>query len=49
MPADLFQALKKVRVVGKPLNISRYDADLVKKAKAKKRISSTSVRAKSKD
>jgi ATP-dependent RNA helicase DeaD len=49
MPADLFQALKKVRVVGKPLNISRYDADLVKKAKAKKRISSTSVRAKSKE
>ena len=46
MPKDLFQALKKVRVAGKPLNISRHDPDLVKKAKSKKRMSSTSVKRK---
>ncbi|MEY4211211.1 MAG: hypothetical protein RLZ92_1592 [Pseudomonadota bacterium] len=46
MPKDLFQALKKVRVVGKPLNISKYDPSLVKKAKSKKRMSSTSVKRK---
>lgn len=47
MPKDLFQALKKVRVVGKPLNISKYDASLVKKNdKSKKRMSSTSVKRK---
>jgi ATP-dependent RNA helicase DeaD len=46
MPKDLFQALKKVRVVGKPLNISKFDASLVKKDKTKKRMSSTSVKRK---
>jgi ATP-dependent RNA helicase DeaD len=46
MPKDLFQALKKVRVVGKPLNISKYDPSLVKKDKSKKRMSSTSVKRK---
>lgn len=46
MPKDVFQALKRVRVVGKPLNISRMDPALVKKAKAKKRVGSTSRRGK---
>ncbi|TPQ28103.1 DEAD/DEAH box helicase [Methylomonas koyamae] len=49
MPKDLFQALKKVRVAGKPLNISRFDAALVKKDKSKKRVGSTSKRAKSRE
>ena len=46
MPKDLFQALKRVRVAGKPLNISRHDPDLVKKAKTKKRVGSVSRRGK---
>jgi len=46
MPKDLFQALKKVRVGGKPLNISKLDPDLIKKAKSKKRVGSPSRRAK---
>jgi ATP-dependent RNA helicase DeaD len=46
MPKDLFQALKKVRVAGKPLNISKLDPSLVKKAKSKKRVGSPSRRAK---
>jgi len=46
MPKDLFQALKKVRVAGKPLNISRMDPALIKKAKDKKRVGSTSKRGK---
>jgi ATP-dependent RNA helicase DeaD len=46
MPKDLFQALKRVRVAGKPLNISRFDLDSVKKAKSKKRIGTTSKRSK---
>ncbi|WP_347986310.1 DEAD/DEAH box helicase [Methylomonas sp. AM2-LC] len=46
MPKDLLDALKKVRVVGKPLNISRYDSNLVKKDKSKKRVGSPSRRAK---
>ena len=46
MPKDLFQALKKVRVAGKSLDISRLDPDLIKKAKSKKRIGSTSKRGK---
>jgi ATP-dependent RNA helicase DeaD len=46
MPKDLFQALKKVRVAGKSLDISRLDPDLLKKAKSKKRIGSTSKRGK---
>ncbi len=49
MPKDLFQALKKVRVVGKPLNISKFDPDLVTKAKSKKRVGSTSKRGKGAD
>jgi ATP-dependent RNA helicase DeaD len=49
MPKDLFQALKKVRIVGKPLDISKYDPNLVKKDKSKKRVGSTSKRAKPKD
>ncbi|QWF70392.1 DEAD/DEAH box helicase [Methylomonas paludis] len=46
MPKDLLQALKKVRVGGKTLNISRLDPDLVKKAKSKKRVGSPSKRGK---
>ncbi|OAI13346.1 RNA helicase [Methylomonas koyamae] len=49
MPKDLFQALKKVRVAGKPLNISRFDAALVKKDKSKKRVGSTSKRSKNRE
>ncbi|QPK63270.1 DEAD/DEAH box helicase [Methylomonas sp. LL1] len=49
MPKDLFQALKKVRVAGKALDISKFDPDLVKKAKSKKRVGSTSKRGKSKE
>jgi len=48
MPKELFQALKKVRVVGRPLNISSMDKALIKKAKSKKRISSFSRRGKRK-
>ena len=46
MPKDLFQALKRVRVAGKSLDISRLDPDQIKKAKSKKRIGSTSKRGK---
>ena len=46
MPKDLFQALKKVRVAGKPLNISKLDPSLVKKDKSKKRVGSPSRRGK---
>ena len=49
MPKDLFQALKKVRVAGKPINISKFDPSLVKKDKSKKRVGSTSKRGKSKE
>ncbi len=49
MPKDLFQALKRVRVAGKPLNISKYDPSLVKKDKSKKRVGSTSKRGKNKE
>ncbi len=58
MPKELFQELKKVRVVGQQLNISKvgvsegkhhkYDDADKKKDKSKKRISSTSKKAKSK-
>jgi ATP-dependent RNA helicase DeaD len=37
MPKDLFNALKKVRVVGKPLNASKLGTTVSKKAKPKKR------------
>jgi ATP-dependent RNA helicase DeaD len=46
MPKDLLEALKKVRVVGKALNISRFDSALVKKDKSKKRVGSPSRRGK---
>ena len=49
MPKDLFQALKKVRVAGKPLNISRLDPSFVKKAKSKKRVGSSSKRGKNQE
>ncbi len=57
MPKELFQELKKIRVVGQQLNISRLDGDAnpsksdytVKKTdKSKKRMSSTSRRGKEK-
>jgi ATP-dependent RNA helicase DeaD len=57
MPKELFQELKKIRVVGQQLNISRMDGDAspskadysVKKPdKSKKRMSSTSRRGKEK-
>ncbi|WKJ89124.1 DEAD/DEAH box helicase [Methylomonas montana] len=49
MPKDLFQALKKVRVAGKTLDISKFDANLVKKDKSKKRVGSPSKRGKNKE
>ena len=49
MPKDLFQALKKVRVAGKPLDISKFDPNLVKKDKSKKRVGSTSRRGKNQE
>ena len=49
MPKDLFQELKKVRVAGQQLNISTMDPGAIKKAKSKKRMSSTSRRGKQKD
>ena len=49
MPKDLFQALKKVRVVGKTLDISKFDPNLVKKDKSKKRVGSTSRRGKNQE
>ncbi|WP_031435568.1 DEAD/DEAH box helicase [Methylomarinum vadi] len=48
MPKELFNALKRVRVAGQPLNISRTDPSLLKKAKSKKRVGSKSKRGKSK-
>lgn len=48
MPKELFMALKKVRVSGQALNISRMDEIVQekKRAKSKKRMSSTSRRSK---
>ncbi|MCK5830381.1 MAG: DEAD/DEAH box helicase [Methylococcales bacterium] len=46
MPKELFQELKKVRVAGQQLNISSMDKVEIKKAKGKKRVSSTSRRSK---
>jgi len=48
MPKELFQELKKVRVAGQQLNISAMDGALIKKAKGKKRVGSTSRRGKRK-
>jgi len=46
MPKELFQELKKVRVAGQQLNISTIDKALIKKAKSKKRVGSSSRRGK---
>jgi len=46
MPKELFQELKKVRVSGQQLNISAMDKDLIRKAKGKKRVGSSSRRSK---
>ncbi len=46
MPKELFQELKKVRVAGQQLNISHMDKTLIKKAKSKKRVGSSSRRGK---
>jgi ATP-dependent RNA helicase DeaD len=48
MPKALFQELKKVRVAGQQLNISLLDKTLIKKAKSKKRVGSSSRRGKPK-
>ena len=48
MPKELFQELKKVRVAGQQLNISLVDSALIKKAKSKKRVGSSSRRGKKK-
>ena len=48
MPKELFQELKKVRVAGQQLNISSMDKALIKKAKSKKRVGSSSRRRKQK-
>lgn len=47
MPKDLLQELKRVRVAGQALNISKVDEGAKKKDKSKKRIASTSRRSKS--
>ncbi len=46
MPKEIFQSLKKVRVIGLPLKISRYSDEARKKAKGKKRIGTKSKRGK---
>jgi len=46
MPNDLLLTLKKVRVVGQALNISKVDESAKKKEKSKKRVGSPSRRAK---
>lgn len=46
MPKELFNELKKVRVAGQQLNISHMDKALIKKAKSKKRVGSSSRRGK---
>lgn len=38
MPKELFQSLKKIRVVGQALKISHYNEEAKKKAKSKKRM-----------
>ncbi len=48
MPKELFQELKKIRVVGQQLNISAMDRALIKKAKSKKRMGGFSRRGKNK-
>jgi len=48
MPKELLQELKKIRVVGHQLNISKMDENAKKVDKSKKRLSSPSRRAKPK-
>jgi len=48
MPKELFQELKKVRVAGQQMNITAMDKTLIKKAKGKKRVGSSSRRSKNK-
>jgi len=48
IPNELFQELKKVRVAGQQLNISRLGENAKKAEKSKKRMGSTSKRAKPK-
>jgi ATP-dependent RNA helicase DeaD len=49
MPKELIQDLRRVRVAGQPLNISKVDGMAVKKVdKSKKRIGNPSRRAKPK-
>ncbi len=48
MPKELFNTLKKVRVAGKTLNISRTDKETMKKIKSKKRVGSSEKRSKNK-
>ena len=48
MPKELFQELKKVRVAGQQMNITAMDKALIKKAKGKKRVGSSSRRSKTK-
>jgi ATP-dependent RNA helicase DeaD len=47
MPKDLLQELRRVRVAGQALNITKVDEGVNKKDKSKKRMSSTSKRSKS--
>ncbi|MGZ8226162.1 MAG: DEAD/DEAH box helicase [Methylococcaceae bacterium] len=49
MPKELLQELKKIRVAGQQLNISKWEGGVSKMDKSKKRISSPSRRAKPKD
>ena len=49
MPKELFQSLKKIRVVGHLLKISHYSDDAKKKSKSKKRMGSKSRRRKNTD
>ncbi len=48
MTKEIFQELKKVRVAGQQLNISTMDSSLIRKAKSKKRVGSSSRRSKRK-
>ncbi|MGZ8151794.1 MAG: DEAD/DEAH box helicase [Methylovulum sp.] len=49
MPKELLQELKKIRVAGQQLNISKWESGVSKMDKSKKRISSPYRRAKPKD
>ncbi len=49
MPKELLNELKKIRVAGQQLNISKMDGSIKKVEKSKKRLSSPSRRAKPKE